>query len=86
MGIIGSLSSEGADPAGLIGPIMVHSANVRGIMVGSVEQFKDFNRLLDAQIKPVVDKVFDFEQAVDAYTHLESQKHIGNVVIKVAKN
>lgn len=49
-------------------------------------RFKDFNRLLDAQIKPVVDKVFDFEQAVDAYTHLESQKHIGNVVIKVAKN
>ncbi|TFL05147.1 chaperonin 10-like protein [Pterulicium gracile] len=86
VGIIGSLSSEGADPAGLIGPIMMHSANVRGIMVGSVEQFKDFNRLLDAQIKPVVDKVFDFEQAVDAYTHLESQKHIGNVVIKVAKN
>lgn len=44
------------------------------------------NRLLTAQqIKPVVDKVFDFEQAQRAYKHLESQKHVGKVVIKVAK-
>lgn len=45
------------------------------------------NRLLSAhKIKPVVDKVFEFEQAVDAYKYLESQKHVGKVVIKVAKN
>ena len=44
------------------------------------------NRLLSArQIKPVVDKVFDFEQAQEAYKHLESQKHLGKVVIKVSR-
>lgn len=44
------------------------------------------NRLFSArEIHPVVDKVFDFEQAQDAYKHLESQKHIGKVVIKVSK-
>jgi NADPH:quinone reductase-like Zn-dependent oxidoreductase len=44
------------------------------------------NRLFAArQIKPVVDQVFDFDQAQDAYKHLESQKHIGKVVIKVAR-
>lgn len=35
--------------------------------------------------KPVVDKVFDFEDAKEAYKYLASQKHVGKVVIKVAK-
>lgn len=45
------------------------------------------NRLIEANpevTKPVVDKVFPFEQAIDAYAYLESQKHVGKVVIKVA--
>jgi len=43
------------------------------------------NRLIvAAQLHPVIDKVFPFEQAKEAYEHLESQKHIGKVVIKVA--
>lgn len=33
--------------------------------------------------KPVVDKVFPFNEAVDAYEYLESQRHVGKVVIKV---
>ena len=49
-------------------------------------RFEDMNRLLSArEIHPVVDKVFEFEQAQEAYKHLESQKHLGKVVIKVAK-
>lgn len=44
------------------------------------------NRLLAArEIHPVVDKVFGFEEAQEAYRHLQSQKHIGKVVIRVAK-
>lgn len=45
------------------------------------------NRLLAANpevTRPLVDKVFSFDQAVDAYAYLESQKHVGKVVIKVA--
>lgn len=34
-------------------------------------------------IKPVIDKVFEFEQAKEAFDHLVSQKHVGNIVIKV---
>ena len=34
--------------------------------------------------RPVVDKVFPFDKALDAYAYLESQKHVGKVVIKVA--
>lgn len=44
------------------------------------------NKLISArQIKPVVDKVFSFEQAEEAYKYLESQKHVGKIVIKVVK-
>jgi NADPH:quinone reductase-like Zn-dependent oxidoreductase len=45
------------------------------------------NRLIAAnpkKTKPVIDKVFSFDQALDAYAYLESAQHVGKVVIKVA--
>ena len=36
--------------------------------------------------KPVVDKVFAWDQTIEAYRYLQSQKHVGKVVIKVGKN
>ena len=47
-------------------------------------RFEDMNRLIEAQqLKPIVNKVFSFEEAESAYKYLESQKHVGKVVIKV---
>ncbi|KII83921.1 hypothetical protein PLICRDRAFT_46689 [Plicaturopsis crispa FD-325 SS-3] len=61
--------------------------SLRGISIGSVAQFEDMNRLIAANnIRPVVDKVFAFEDALKAYEYLESQAHVGKVVIKVSKN
>ncbi|EGN94655.1 hypothetical protein SERLA73DRAFT_162792 [Serpula lacrymans var. lacrymans S7.3] len=75
--------SEGIDIRSTIRKALVF----RGILIGSVKQFEDMNRLIKAhQIHPVVDKVFSFEQATDAYAYLESQKHVGKVVISVSKN
>jgi NADPH:quinone reductase-like Zn-dependent oxidoreductase len=37
-----------------------------------------------ARLKPVIDKVFSFEQARDAFRHLESGAHFGKVVVRVA--
>lgn len=45
------------------------------------------NRLLVANpevTRPVIDKVFSFDQVIEAYAYLESQSHVGKVVIKVA--
>ena len=62
-------------------------AIVRGILVGSVEQFNDMNRAIDMhQIKPIIDKVFKFEDLKSAYEYQWSQKHIGKVVVKVTAN
>lgn len=45
------------------------------------------NRLIEAvKLKPVIDKVFDFEHTRDAYEYQESQQHVGKVVVRVAKN
>ncbi|KZP07687.1 NAD(P)-binding protein [Athelia psychrophila] len=66
--------------------VMLRGCSLRGIIVGSVAQFNDMNRLLVAkQIKPVVDKVFAFEELKEAYNHLAAQKFVGKVVVKVAK-
>ena len=59
---------------------------VRGVNVGSSEQFEEMNRFIEEHnIKPIVDeKVFEFDQAKEAYQYLLEQKFFGKVVIKGA--
>ncbi|KZV81636.1 NAD(P)-binding protein [Exidia glandulosa HHB12029] len=48
-------------------------------------RFEDMNRLISATgLRPVVDKVFAYETLPDALKYLQSQKHVGKVVVKVA--
>ncbi len=45
------------------------------------------NRLITAvKLKPVVDKVFAFEDLRKAYEYQDSQQHVGKVVVRVSKN
>jgi NADPH:quinone reductase-like Zn-dependent oxidoreductase len=65
-------------------PILFGSLNVHGIYVGSVAMFEAMNRALQVdKIKPVIDRVFSFEEARDAYVYLESGAHFGKVVIAI---
>lgn len=34
--------------------------------------------------RPVIDSVFTFDKALEAFAHLESQKHVGKIIVKVA--
>jgi NADPH:quinone reductase-like Zn-dependent oxidoreductase len=44
--------------------------------------FEDMNRAITLhKLRPVVDRVFPFEQAPDAYRHLKSGRHFGKIVI-----
>ena len=46
--------------------------------------FEHMNELIEKrQIKPVIDKVYPFAQATEAYARLESAAHFGKVVIAV---
>ncbi|KAF5334922.1 hypothetical protein D9611_010026 [Ephemerocybe angulata] len=67
--------------------ILMKAIEVRGVYVGSVSLFKNMIRLMEAnplKTEPVIDKVFRFADAVAAYAYLESQKHVGKVVIEVS--
>jgi len=46
--------------------------------------FEDMLRAMEvSEIHPVIDRVFDFDQAPEAYRYLESQAHVGKIVIRV---
>jgi NADPH:quinone reductase-like Zn-dependent oxidoreductase len=55
---------------------------VYGIGVGSRDDFEAMNRAIAMNnLKPVVDRVFAFEEAREAYRHLKDRAHFGKIVI-----
>ena len=79
--LIGILSGAGQiDPMTLL----FKNARIQGILVGSREMFEGMNRAMAVnQVHPVIDKIFPFEQAREAYRHLASGAHFGKVCIAI---
>ncbi len=77
--VIGLLTgSAEVDPM----PILRRSLRVQGLYVGNRQMFEAMNRAIETGgLKPVIDKVFPFADAKEAYRHLKSQAHFGKVVI-----
>jgi NADPH:quinone reductase-like Zn-dependent oxidoreductase len=77
--VIGLLSGMAeVDPM----PILRRNLRVQGLYVGNRQMFEAMNRAIEAGgLKPVIDTVFPFAQARDAYRHLKSQNHFGKIVI-----
>ena len=58
---------------------------LRGIYVGSRQMFQAMNRVIELhQLHPVIDRVFEFDEAKEAYRHLQGQSHVGKIVIRIA--
>ena len=65
-------------------PILMKSVRVQGILVGSRSMFEAMNQAIRVnQLHPVIDRVFEFADAVAALKHMESGSHFGKVVIRV---
>lgn len=65
-------------------PVAIKSLRVQGIRVGSRAMFADMNRAISVNgLRPVIDRVFPFEQAREALRHLQGAGHVGKVVISV---
>jgi NADPH:quinone reductase-like Zn-dependent oxidoreductase len=63
--------------------IFIKSVRVQGIYVGSREMFENMNRAIRAAgLRPVVDRVFPFEEARQALRYMESGAHFGKVCIR----
>ena len=79
--LIGVLTGGGEfDPR----PLLMKNIRLQGIYVGSRLMFEAMNRAIALhKLKPVIDRVFPFDQAEEAYKHLESGSHFGKVVIKI---
>ncbi len=80
--LIGGLSGFGGDiPAGsLVG----RNAGVTGIFVGSRAHFEALNAFLAKHaIRPVIDRVFPFESAEEAYAWMGTGSHFGKIVIRL---
>ncbi len=79
--LIGVLTGGEINPT----PMLRRNLLLRGIYVGSRQMFEAMNRMIALhRIAPVIDRVFPFAEAKDAYRHLQSQKHLGKVVIRIA--
>ncbi len=82
--LIGNLSGSTA-PVPLT-RILMSQVRVQGIFVGHREGFEAMNRALAAhpKVRPMVDRVFPFEEAPEALRYLRAGDHFGKVVIRVA--
>jgi NADPH:quinone reductase-like Zn-dependent oxidoreductase len=64
-------------------PMIFRQTTIRGIAVAPRSSFDRMNAFLDEhRIRPVIDHVYAFDQAVEAYEHL-ARGAFGKVVIKV---
>jgi NADPH:quinone reductase-like Zn-dependent oxidoreductase len=82
--LIGVLTGFGAPSTSLF-PLLARNVRLNGIYVGPREEFVRMNQFLEQhRIEPVIDRVFSFEDAPDAFAYLQSAHHFGKVVIDVA--
>jgi NADPH:quinone reductase-like Zn-dependent oxidoreductase len=63
-------------------PILMQQVRLQGILVGSREGFERMNRAFSAhEVRPVVDRVFAFDEAPDAFRHMASGEHFGKIAV-----
>jgi NADPH:quinone reductase-like Zn-dependent oxidoreductase len=79
IGILG-----GREQALMITPILHKMLQIRGIYVGSRQHFLEMNRAISqTRLRPVIDRVFSFGEAREAFTTMENASHFGKIVISV---
>ncbi|MET0987359.1 MAG: NAD(P)-dependent alcohol dehydrogenase [Steroidobacteraceae bacterium] len=69
------------DPLTLLG----RGLRIETIAVGSRNDYEAMNRAITAHRMrpPVIDRVFEFDQAREALAHLAARRHVGKIVIRV---
>jgi len=79
IGVLGGNESE-FNPL----PIIMKSIRLQGIFVGSISMFNKMNLAIEKnKIKPVIDKVFKFENAHNAFAHMAKGNHFGKICISI---
>jgi NADPH:quinone reductase-like Zn-dependent oxidoreductase len=83
--VIGGVSGFAAVPVAPLA-LIAGVKRLEGIFVGSRKMLEDVARFVDvARIAPVIDRVYSFAEAREAFEHLASGRHFGKLVIRVAE-
>ena len=78
---VGVLAS--GEPAISLAALRSAFANLRFIAVGNRAQFIAVNRAIEVnRLKPVIDQVFPFGEAAEAYRYYQTGQFFGKIVIK----
>jgi len=79
--MIGVLS--GVNMGVSLGLIVTRKVRLQGITVGHRDSFEAMTRGLEQhQLKPVIDRVFSFEELKEAMAYLQEGKHFGKICIR----
>jgi NADPH:quinone reductase-like Zn-dependent oxidoreductase len=66
-------------------PVFMKNVRIQGLLVGSREGFENMNRAIALhRIRPVIDRVFPFDRAREAFEYMASGSHFGKVCIEIA--
>lgn len=80
VGMIGVLTGGQVEPA----MVMRKSITLQGIYVGSRRLFQDMNKAIAAaELRPVIDRSFAFEEAPAAYRAMKAAGHFGKLVVEI---
>lgn len=72
------------DPLKRLGLLIVRDITLKGVIVGSRQMMADMVAAMDTHaIKPVIDRIYDFDQANDAIEYVRGADKIGKVLIRV---
>ncbi len=82
LSLVGLLGGAPADRDAAASAAQGRGIRVDAVYVGTVRDFEGLDALVArAGIRPVVDRVFPFEEAREAYAYLQRGAHLGKVVI-----
>jgi NADPH:quinone reductase-like Zn-dependent oxidoreductase len=78
--LIGVLASGGDfDPR----RILMKGVRLQGIFVGSRQMFEDMNSAIEVnRMRPVIGRIFAFEELTEALKYMETGSHFGKIVLK----
>ncbi|KAF2998658.1 isoleucine-tRNA ligase [Curvularia kusanoi] len=83
--VIGILSEHKDIDAGIVSKILQGGKIVKGVVMFSRDHTAEFARFVEKhQIKPIIAKEFEFQNARDALQALKDQTEVGKIVIKIS--
>jgi NADPH:quinone reductase and related Zn-dependent oxidoreductases len=80
-----ALVAESTKSSGTLEPyaLIKKSATLRGIACGTKSHFIKVNAAISVnRIHPVINSIYSFDQAIDAYRDMNANQHVGKMVIR----